>query len=140
MVLTCSSCSKGPQLDVNAIRERIVSMGEYGLVEGDGNLVKVHVHVPDPGAVLSYAVGLGFVTDVVVENMDDMSIPDMPAGYDPLPPRFQDRRRQPNRSPAAPPDEESAETVGVVVVAPGQGLARCSRAWAHKRLSPAARP
>jgi len=113
---------EGPQVEVNAIRERIVSMGEYGLVEGDGNLVKVHVHVPDPGAVLSYAVGLGFVTDVVAENMDDMSIPDMPAGYDPVPPRFQEAQAAAESIPAAPPAEEIVEAVGVVVVAPGQGL------------------
>ncbi len=115
---------EGAQLDVNQIRERIVSMGEYGLVEGDGNLVKVHVHVPDPGVVLSYAVGLGFVTDVVVENMDDMSIPDLPAGYDPLPPRFQDAQAPHEASPVALPDDESFGAVGVVVVAPGPGLAQ----------------
>jgi DAK2 domain fusion protein YloV len=115
---------EGPRLDANAIQERIVAMGEYGLVEGDGNLIKVHVHVPDPGAVLSYAIGLGFVTDVVVENMDDMSIPDMPAGYDSVPPRFKEAATAAETIPAAPPDEESVEAVGVVVVAPGQGLAQ----------------
>jgi len=54
-------------------------MGDYPLVEGDSNLVKVHVHVPDPGVPLSYAVSLGFITDVVVENMDDMHVPEAPA-------------------------------------------------------------
>ena len=64
---------EGPNLDVEAIRTQIAAMGDCPLVEGDSRLVKVHVHVPNPGAPLSYAVGLGFVTDVVVENMDDMA-------------------------------------------------------------------
>ena len=81
---------EGSRLDVAAIREHITALGDCPLVEGDETLVKVHVHVPDPGVALSYAVSLGFVTDVVVENMDDMQIPDMPAGYDPFPPRFDD--------------------------------------------------
>ncbi len=79
-------------LDVGAIRERITAMGDCPLVEGDETLVKVHVHVPNPGVPLAYAIGLGFVSDVVVENMDDMQLPDMPAGYDPLPPRFESLR------------------------------------------------
>ncbi|NJN83816.1 MAG: hypothetical protein HC802_17105 [Caldilineaceae bacterium] len=60
-----------PAKQVDAILADIASMGDYALVEGDSQLVKVHVHVFNPGVPLSYAVQLGFVTDVVVENMDD---------------------------------------------------------------------
>jgi uncharacterized protein len=120
---------EAPHLDVDAIREHITALGEYPLVEGDERLIKVHVHVPDPGVVLSYAIGMGFVTDVVVENMDDMSIPDMPAGYDPVPPRFQNAEPAlaNTESMAAKAPSEGGETVtgaGVVVVAPGPGLAQ----------------
>ena len=117
---------EGGSLDVTAIREHITAMGDCPLVEGDNNLVKVHVHVPDPGVALTYAVSLGFVTDVVVENMDDMSIPDMPAGHDPLPPRFAEQ--QPTiAKPDQPPMCDASgpiEGPGVVAVAPGVGLAR----------------
>jgi len=121
---------EGTQLDVEAIRQRITDMGDCPLVEGDQNLIKVHVHVPDPGAVLSYAVSLGFVTDIVVENMDDMHIPDMPEGYDPRPPRFADEE---TATAAALPVAETQslcdtaggiEGPGVVAVAPGAGLAQ----------------
>jgi hypothetical protein len=113
---------EGAALDVTAIRERITALGDCPLVEGDETLVKVHVHVPDPGVVLSYAVSLGFVTDVVVENMDDMHIPQMPTGYDPFPPRFED-----GSVPAAPGADGAAaigpiEGPGLVAVAPGAGL------------------
>ena len=73
---------EGTNLDVDAIREHITAIGDCPLVEGDSNLVKVHVHVPDPGVPLSYLVGLGFITDVVVENMDDMVVPETPVASD----------------------------------------------------------
>ncbi len=73
---------EGANLDVDAIREHITAIGDCPLVEGDSNLVKVHVHVPDPGVPLSYLVGLGFITDVVVENMDDMVAPETPVASD----------------------------------------------------------
>jgi uncharacterized protein len=120
---------EGPNLDVAAIRRHIAELGDCPLVEGDPRLVKVHVHVPDPGVALTYAVSLGFVTDVVVENMDDMSLPDMPPGYDPLPPRFADEAEAP-----APEAEEMPvcsdgpiEGPGVIAVAPGAGLAKVFR-------------
>ncbi len=122
---------EGERLDVAAIREQITAMGDCPLVEGDQNLVKVHVHVPDPGKVLSYAVSLGFVTDVVVENMDDMHIPEMPAGYDPLPPRFA-TAEAPSAAPAVAESEPqplcntegAGEGPGIVAVVPGNGLAQ----------------
>lgn len=113
-------------LDVAAIRERITAMGDCPLVEGDETLVKVHVHVPNPGVPLAYAVSLGFVTDVVVENMDDMQLPDMPAGYDPLPPRFEVSAVADESSPLGC-DTGAIEGPGVVAVAPGAGLAKVFR-------------
>jgi DAK2 domain fusion protein YloV len=129
---------EGQALDVEAIRERITAMGDCPLVEGDEHLVKVHIHVPDPGVVLSYAVSLGFITDVVVENMDDMQMPEILKGYDPVPPRFAppetDRRAEagaPVPSPLAPaepftaagrPSSEPIEGPAIVTVAPGVGL------------------
>ena len=62
-----------PNKSVEAIRADIEAMGDCPLVDGDEHLVKVHVHVFDPGVALSYGINLGFMTDVVVENMDDMA-------------------------------------------------------------------
>jgi DAK2 domain fusion protein YloV len=120
---------EGPSLDVQAIREAITVMGDCPLVEGDETLVKVHVHVPNPGVPLGYAISLGFVTDVVVENMDDMHLPDMPKGYDPLPPRFE---TAPAAGPSPEPepigcDTNNIEGPGIIAVAPGDGLARVFR-------------
>ena len=62
-----------PKKPVHVISADIAAMGDCPLVEGDENLVKVHVHVFDPGVALTYGVTTGFLTDVVVENMDDMA-------------------------------------------------------------------
>ncbi len=119
---------EGQNLDLLAIRERITAMGDCPLAEGDMNLVKVHVHVSNPGMPLSYAIGLGFVTDVVVENMDDMQLPPMPPGADPVPPRFAERDPSEDEAGALAAgsldDGSLATTKGpaVVAVATGPGL------------------
>lgn len=60
----------GQALDVNQIRADIDAMGWSTLVVGNDSLIKVHVHVHDPGEPISYAIKLGaFIDDVVVENM-----------------------------------------------------------------------
>ena len=54
-----------------------------------------------------------------------MHIPDMPPGYDPFPPRFEDNAAQPGCARA---DERSAHRrPGLVAVAPGAGLAEVFR-------------
>jgi DAK2 domain fusion protein YloV len=60
----------GEKLDVAKIRADINAMGWSTLVVGDASLVKVHVHVHNPGMPLSYAIELGgAIDDVVIENM-----------------------------------------------------------------------
>lgn len=60
---------KGEKLDVEAIRDTVNTMGASPLVVGNENLVKVHVHVADPGLPLSFGVTQGTLLDVAVENM-----------------------------------------------------------------------
>lgn len=59
----------GKNLDVNTVRDTIDAMGDSTVIVGDETTIKVHVHVDDPGEPISYAIGLGEITDVVVENM-----------------------------------------------------------------------
>lgn len=61
---------RGEKLDVQSVRSAINAMGWSTLVVGDEKLIKVHVHVHNPGEPLSYAISLGAsIDDVVVENM-----------------------------------------------------------------------
>lgn len=60
----------GTGMDVKTIREDIDAMGWSTLVVGNDRLIKVHVHVHDPGEPISYAIRLGTaIDDIVVENM-----------------------------------------------------------------------
>ncbi len=98
-------------LDVEHIRDEIDAMGDSTLVVGDSTTVKVHVHVPDPGVPISYAVQLGSLRDVVVE--------DMQAQYQEF---ILGRSAPPVTGPT-----QLASDVGTVVVAPGEGLANVFR-------------
>lgn len=109
----------GRNLDVERIRATIDSMGDSTLVVGDSNTVKVHVHVPDPGVPISYAVTLGSLRDVVVEDMqaqfEEFSTQEhFPAGMGPaiaVPSSF----------------DEEVPAIGVVAVVAGEGLAKTYR-------------
>ncbi len=107
---------KGQQLDVNQIRRDIEAMGASTLVVGDESLVKVHVHVHNPGIPLGYAAERGILLDVVVENMQEQYQEFIQEGG----PRLIEEQPEP---PVAPPTVEPG-TIAAVTVAPGEGLSR----------------
>lgn len=104
----------GTDLDVNAIRRWMIENGDFALVEGSSTLVKVHVHVFDPSRPLAYGLQQGFLTDLVVENMDAMAAAGM------VPEDVKDELS------TAPSDllatSEDLGHIGVVAVSPGAGL------------------
>jgi DAK2 domain fusion protein YloV len=63
----------GQPLDVEAIRTHVDGIGESVLVAGDAMAVKVHVHNDRPDLVLAYALGLGTLSMVSVENLDQQA-------------------------------------------------------------------
>ncbi len=62
---------RGENLSLEKVRLALGEMGGWStLVVGDPRLIKVHVHLHDPGQALSYAISTGAsIDDVVVENM-----------------------------------------------------------------------
>ncbi len=83
---------------VPQIRADIEAIGWSALVVGDNEMVKVHVHVHDPGVPISYAIqNSAHIDDVVVENM-----------------QVQYEQRM-----VAHPVETS---IAVIAVAPGEGM------------------
>jgi dihydroxyacetone kinase-like predicted kinase len=76
------------------------------LVLGDEQIIKVHVHVPDPGVPISYGVKLGSLRDVVVEDMQAQSEVFLPGE---------------TKKATEPEHQEEVET-GIVAVAAGDGL------------------
>ena len=61
---------EGSGLDPDDLRARVSQMGRSAVVVGSSASVQVHVHVEDPGPVISLGAGLGALGSVKVENMD----------------------------------------------------------------------
>src|SRR5207245_11196156 len=51
------------------LRREVTSFGHAAAVVGTPQLVRVHLHTDDPGAALSWAVRLGRLSDVTIEDM-----------------------------------------------------------------------
>ncbi|HVA86145.1 MAG TPA: DAK2 domain-containing protein [Candidatus Saccharimonadales bacterium] len=60
----------GAGLDLDAIRDGLLAIGESVLVAGDAHAVKVHVHSERPDEVLAFGLGLGTLSRISVENLD----------------------------------------------------------------------
>ena len=63
----------GKSLDVDAIRGHLETIGESVLVAGDGRALKVHVHNERPDEVIGYGLGLGTLSRISVENLDNQA-------------------------------------------------------------------
>ena len=96
----------GEALDPDSLRTRMASLASSTVVVGDESMVKVHVHVADPGRVLEIGSSLGSVSQIKIDDID--------AQHE----RYAVDRRSESR-PAS--SAESAE-VGVVSVAWGRGI------------------
>ena len=91
---------QGEALDADTMREQMQSLATSTVVIGGDTMVKVHVHTPDPGPILSYAVTRGTLSQVSIVNMDEQHQ------------EFVSARRR----------EQQVQPVGVLAVASGQGL------------------
>ncbi len=88
--------------DVTRLRKRLERIGDCVLVISDLSVVKVHVHTNDPGKAIQYALELGELDAIKIDNMFEEA-----------------REREAMRAEA-----EAAKTrdYGVVAVALGEGL------------------
>ena len=57
------------EADIDRFRESLMTIGDCVLVIGDLSMVKVHVHTNEPGVALTYALELGEIDKVKIENM-----------------------------------------------------------------------
>jgi DAK2 domain fusion protein YloV len=127
----------GERLDVDAIRGHLESIGASILVAGDARAVKVHVHNERPDAVIAYGLGLGDLSRISVENLDNQARDVREsraiefAGDDAA-------NGRPGGSPGADdgPSPTRSETVplAVVAVAAGEGLAAIFRDFGVSRI------
>lgn len=92
---------KTTEADIDKLREKLMEIGDSVLCIGDLSLVKVHVHTNDPNIALGYALKLGEIWNIKIENM-----------------REQNRELKKNMKKV-----EDLKPLGMVAVAPGEGLA-----------------
>jgi uncharacterized protein len=59
----------GEDIDFESVRAQIASMGQSVVVVGDDTIVKVHIHTENPGNVLEYVLGLGYLDQIKIDNM-----------------------------------------------------------------------
>ncbi len=105
------ACTPGVTLDFDSIRDRMAAMGHSAVIVGDEQYVKAHIHTTDPGALLSYAVTFGALSQIKIDNMDNQ-VETLEGGAS---------------SGAAAPVEERTTGVSVVAVAAGEGLSAVLR-------------
>lgn len=60
---------KTTEADIDKFREQLMAIGDCVLVIGDLSMIKVHVHTNEPGTVLTYALRLGELDKLKIENM-----------------------------------------------------------------------
>ena len=64
---------QGEELKVDQIRAQMESIGRSPVVAGDDRLVKVHVHMEDPGKALSAGISVGTISNIDIKSMDEQT-------------------------------------------------------------------
>ncbi len=90
---------KTTEADINSLRQHLLEIGDCVLCIGDLQLVKVHVHTNEPNKALGYALQLGELSGVKIENMLE-----------------QNRQLRKNAK------KEELKEYGIVAVAAGEGI------------------
>ena len=91
--------------EVVRLRKRLEKIGDCVLVISDLSVVKVHVHTNDPGKAMQYALELGELDAIKVDNMFEEA-----------------REREAKRQAAAEAEAAKLKEYGIVAVALGEGI------------------
>lgn len=97
---------KTTEADIDKLREKLMKIGDSVLCLGDLNLVKVHVHTNTPNIALGYALELGELYNLKIENM-------------------REQNRELKKKAQSQPQELKEN--GMIAVAPGKGIADLMR-------------
>ncbi|MBR4998499.1 MAG: DAK2 domain-containing protein [Clostridia bacterium] len=90
---------KTTEADINTLRSRLMEIGDCVICVGDLQLIKIHVHTNEPNRALGYALQLGELNGVKIENMLEQN--------------RQLRKKQ---------EKVPMKEFGMIVVAAGEGL------------------
>lgn len=64
---------QGNDLDADNVRDEMKKIGRSPVVAGSGAVVKVHVHMEDPGEALSVGLHYGTLSNIDISNMDEQA-------------------------------------------------------------------
>ncbi len=93
---------KTTEVDITKLREKLMEIGDSVICIGDLSLVKVHVHTNEPNKALGYALELGELYNLKIENMREQN------------------RELKKKAQAV----EETKELGMIAVAPGDGLSQ----------------
>ncbi len=93
---------KTTEADITKLREKLMEIGDSVICIGDLSLVKVHVHTNEPNKALGYALELGELYNLKIENMREQN------------------RELKKKAQAV----EETKELGMIAVAPGDGLSQ----------------
>lgn len=96
--------------DVVRLRKRLERIGDCVLAISDLSVVKVHVHTNDPGKAIQYALELGELDAIKIDNMFEEA-----------------REREAKKAEAEAAKQAEPKEYGIVAVALGEGLANIFR-------------
>lgn len=108
----------GEGIDFETARDTFTDMGQSVVAVGDETVVKVHIHTENPGEVLQYALTLGYLDQIKIDNMtlqtEELKGQRSGSGSDPDRPAW---------AGSDIPTEVHGD-IGIIAVAAGDGLAQ----------------
>jgi uncharacterized protein len=106
---------KGTDLQVERIRQDLYNRGDCLLVVGTSEVVKIHVHVKNPGKILDYAIQWGSLHEVQIHNMLEQN--------EAMAHAQKAKAAETVEAETNPVPDQPVKEYGVVAVAMGQGIA-----------------
>jgi DAK2 domain fusion protein YloV len=107
---------RGAKADMEEMKRVLSELGDSLLVVGSPELVRVHVHTDHPGKALEYGVSLGgSLSKIKIDNMREQQE------------GFYAARKKADSPPARKEAPKPRKAIGIVSVAPGDGIAEVLR-------------
>lgn len=60
--------------NIEMIRNELQNKGDSLMVVGSDNIIKIHIHTNHPGKILEYALGIGEIGDINIDNMEKQKV------------------------------------------------------------------
>lgn len=116
----------GEGIDFEQVRAELSGMGQSAVVVGDDTVLKVHIHTENPGNMLDYALRLGYLDQIKIDNMTLQT--------EALTEQRASARQASARTPARDTPITIDGEIGIIAVAAGEGLATALRSMGADRI------